>query len=228
MHFDSSAGAPPPPPSKRAAIRASVSAFFSRLYQRIIIPRLDQRTRVIMAMLTEIPLFASFSRTDLRLLAEAMHTRQYKKNEYIYRERDPSLGMYFIENGRVRLVAEDENEHEHELRQVGERGMFGELAILGDFRRQESAQAMVETELIGFFQPELRTMVKRDPSTAAAILASLAKHVASQYIILSKVLSEKEGKLIARRLQDVAVIRGEVHQKQTTGGSAGSFEAKAE
>ena len=181
--------------------------WLGQLYKRTLSPSTNLRTIEIAGVLRNVPLFSGFSRRDLLKFADALHIRSYRKDEYLYRERDPGLGMYIIQSGRVRLLTEDEEGGLHEVKQVANLGVIGEFALLGDFRRMESAQAIVETHVLGFFRPELKSMVKRDPKTAALLLFALAEHVSEYYVELSAFLVEKDGKMIARRSMDAARSR---------------------
>ena len=175
-----------------------------RLYRRSLRPQIDPHIRDVAQVLRAVPLFDSLSRRAIHRLADAFHVRTYKKDEYIYRERDPSLGMYVIKEGRIRLIVEDEQGELHELKQLGTPDVFGRLALLGDFRRQETAQAVTETTVLGFFRPELKSLIKRDPQTVAVLLSALTSDIARRYVNLCDRLVEKEGKLAARRMMDAA------------------------
>ncbi len=193
--------------TQRAAQQAR--EWFERMYRRAFRPKLDIRTQEIAQVLRSVGLLAGFNRGAIRSLAESLHVRQYKRDEYIYRERDPGLGMYFVKSGRVRLLTEDEEGNLHESSQVADFEIFGHLALLGDFRRFETAQAVTETSVFGFYRPELKVMIKRDPRTAAALLHALSRHAAEQYVSLYNLLVEKEGKMVATRMHDVATKRAE-------------------
>ena len=181
--------------------------WLARFYRRAFRPQLDVRTQQIAQVLKSLPLLSDFNRGAIRSLAESMHVREYKRDEYIYRERDPGLGMYIVQEGRVRLLTEDEEGNLHESHQVTDVDIFGHLALLGDFRRFETAQAVTETKVLGFFRPELNAMIKRDPRTAAALLHAFAGYAAEQHVSLYNLLVEKEGKMMATHLHDIATKR---------------------
>ena len=196
-----------PEPEYTQRTLQSMREWFERLYRRAFRPQLDIRTQTIAQTLRGVELFANFNRGTLRALAEALHVREYKRDEYIYRERDPGLGMYIVQSGRVRLLTEDEEGNLHESRQVGDAEIFGHLALLGDFRRFETAQAVTETSVYGFFRPELKSMIKRDPRTAAALLHTLSGYAAEQHVAMYNMLVEKEGKVTATRMHNIATKR---------------------
>ena len=173
-------------------------------YRRFSRPREDERTREIVGTLQEIPAFQDFSRSALKRLADALHRRTYKRDEFLYFEGDPGLGLYIVQRGRVRLLVEDEQGAAHELRQVGEYEFFGEEPILGDFQRSETAQALTDTQVLGFFRPDLANLVKRHPRVGAGVLTVLARHLARQQAALLHLLAERDGRLGAMRLRHAA------------------------
>ena len=179
-------------------------------YRRMFRRQEDARTNEVVEVLKQVSLFKGFSRSALRELAEILHRRDYKRDEFIYYEHDPGLGLYIVQRGKVRLVAEDEKGKTHELRQVTENEFFGTLSLVGEFRRMETAQAVSETRVLGFFSPDLKTMLKRNPPVGAAIVASLARHLAAQQVALMRRMADDQGKVPALRLLDGATKHVEI------------------
>lgn len=169
-------------------------------YRLVFMRQEDARTREIATTLRRVPLFQGLSRTALYELADAMHTRSYKRDETLYYEGDPGLGMYIVQQGVVRLVVEDENGVEQEMRQVEENELFGFLSVFGDFRRMETAQAVTDARVLGFFRPDLKTMIKRNPRTGAHVIAALARNMAAWQVEMVEHVSEQQGAVVARRL----------------------------
>lgn len=169
---------------------------YRRMFQR----QEDTRTRAVVEVLKQMPLFQGLAWGVMWELAEVLHPRRYKRDEFIYYEHDPGIGLYIVQQGTVRLLAEDENGNVHELRQVGDNDFFGALSLMGDFRRMETAQATTETHVLGLFSPDLKTLLKRNPSVGAAVMAALAKHLAEQQVELVQRLAKNEGAISARRL----------------------------
>jgi len=161
-------------------------------------------------VLHNVPLFRNLPKGALRDLADAVHRRDYKRDEFLYYEHDPGLGMYIVQKGRVRLLVEDNAGVVHELRQVGEHEYFGKLSLLGDFRRVESAQAITETRVLGFFRPDLKTIIKRHPGSGATIIEAVARNLAALQAEITRVLVEKDGKVEALRMMDNAASRIEL------------------
>jgi len=172
------------------------------LYRKVFQREEDTRIRGVVESLRGVPILQHLTRSDLRNLAQIVHPRDYKRHELIYYENDPGLGLYFVQEGRVRLFVEDQNKHEHEVQQIGEGDLFGVVSLLGvgDLRRMETAQAVTETRVLGFFSPDLRTMLRRNPKTAAAVLLALSRHLALRQVQMVQCVADREGMVAAMHL----------------------------
>ena len=184
------------------SVTRRISHTLRDLYRRMFQRQEDARTREVVEVLKQVSLFKGLSRSALRELAEVMHPRDYRRDEYLYYENDPGLGLYIVQRGRVRLVVTDESGGEQELRQAVENEFFGALSLLGESRRMETAQAVIDTKVLGVFSPDLKTMLKRNPSVGAATVAALGRHLAARQVALMKQISEDRGKVAALRLLD--------------------------
>lgn len=175
---------------------ANVRRWYRLLFKR----QEDARSREIAATLRRVPIFQGLSRAALYELADVVHTRSYKRDETLYYEGDPGLGLYIVQKGRIRLVVEDEDGSTHEMRQVEENELFGFLSVFGDFRRMETAQALTDAVVLGFFRPDLKTMIKRNPRTGAHVVAALGRNMAAWQVEMVQHMSDQVGRITARRM----------------------------
>ncbi len=126
----------------------------------------------IFTLLRGIPIFEDLSRRDLKALERILHRRKYHAGEYVFREGDPGLGMYIIEQGEVSIVSESQSKEISRLRK-GE--FFGEMALFNDRPRNASAVAYEETRLFGFFQPDLFGLLETRPKIGVKVVLKLAR-----------------------------------------------------
>lgn len=116
-------------------------------------------------------------------LLQLCHRRKYKEGEFIYYQHDPGTGMYFIEDGNVRLAVtngtqeEIENHFHLDLTAPSE---FGTMSIGYDNRRLSSAQCLTDCTLLGFFKPDFETLKKRHPETAVKFLEAVSNQAMRQ------------------------------------------------
>lgn len=149
-------------------------------------------------VLAECALFARLSRPALLTVASTIHVREYARGETIYYEGDPAVGLYVIQHGLVRLSAEDEEGTVEELHRHARGAVIGETALLGDFRRAETAQAIQDTTVLGLFRPDLRMLLKREPKVGLLVTVAVAQRLAAREEALLKVL--RDGHLPAHKL----------------------------
>ncbi len=126
----------------------------------------------ILTLLRGIPMFEDLSTRDLKALERILHRRKYDAGEYVFREGDPGLGMYIIEQGEISIVSESQSSEIARLRK-GE--FFGEMALFNDRPRNASAVAYEETKLFGFFQPDLFGLLETRPKIGVKVVLKLAR-----------------------------------------------------
>lgn len=166
----------------------------SRLYHRLVERRLDPRTREVADVLQAVPALSHLSSRALYAMAGVVHRRTYRRGEVLYYEGDPGLGLYVVESGTVRLFTEEESASPQELRALEACEMTGALSLLGDVRRLETAAAgTTEVRVLGFFRPDLKNVMRRDPKAGAEIAMAVARDVAAQYVELIRLLKEQDG-----------------------------------
>lgn len=158
------------------------------------------RLRTTIETLRMVPGLQDLSRSDLRLVAGAVHERSFARDEYLYCEADPGLGLYIIQKGRVRLTLEDPDGNPMEVRQVGPYAVIGSLALFGEFPRLETAKALTEVEGLGFYRPDMNALLKRNPKTGAQILHILARLQAATLYQLVELVTVRESRIQAIRL----------------------------
>jgi CRP-like cAMP-binding protein len=165
-----------------------------RLYRRLFRRRLDPHTREIAEVLRAVPAFERLSSGALHAMASATHRRSYRRGESLYYEGDPGLGLYVVESGRVRLISDADPNRTHDLRELEANEIFGVLSLLGDFRRLETAETVTEARVLGFFRPDLKNVMRRNPKAAAEITMAMARYVATQHVEAIRLIEEREGR----------------------------------
>jgi CRP-like cAMP-binding protein len=136
-----------------------------------------------LAVLSRIPIFAALSRRQLQAVERILHRRTYAQGEVVFRQGDPGVGMYIVARGRV-LVSQDPGAVE--LAELGEGDFFGEIALLNETPRSATATALQNTTLFGFFQPDLISILERQPRIGVTVLRGLAE-IAGERLVRTEV-----------------------------------------
>ncbi len=118
----------------------------------------------------------SLTLTERYELLQLCHRRTYQEKEYIYHQEDPGSGMYFIEDGRVELIVdpEDEDEDSAYRYELEAPESFGALSLRYEVRRLSSVRCVTDTTLLGFFQPDYNTLKDRHPKIALKVIETIS------------------------------------------------------
>lgn len=95
---------------------------------------------------------------DVRMSAH-LH-KMYRKGEPVYIPNDLADRIFFIEMGRVKISAMNEEGKEITKAILGRGEVFGELTLLGEERRHDFATALEDTTVCVVTLPELRDLEK--------------------------------------------------------------------
>ena len=133
------------------------------------------RKESLAEILQNVPLFNELSPKELQILEKLVHIRTYQAGEPVFVETEPGAGMYVIRTGRVDIVLRHKADNRIVLAELETGDFFGEMALLGDSARSATAVAREQSELIGFFHPDLEEIINLHPVTGAKISFGLAK-----------------------------------------------------
>ena len=140
-------------------------------------------------VLKENILFQDLSQKELRFVTHIVHIRNYHKNEAVFRQGEVGYGMYIIANGKVDITVEDSDrkagneEHQTHVARLVMGDFFGELALVEkNGKRSAHATAVEDTELIGFFKPNLFEILERKPATGVKITLRLSEVLGQRLI----------------------------------------------
>jgi CRP-like cAMP-binding protein len=131
------------------------------------------------ALLRDIPLFADLSRRELSAIEDILHRREYERDEVLFRQGNPGVGMYIIQEGRIEIMYEPTQDT---LAELEDGDFFGELALLNDTPRSASAVAREPSVLFGLFRPDLLGLFDRSPSLGIQILLRMSRVISERLI----------------------------------------------
>ncbi|HYV47653.1 MAG TPA: cyclic nucleotide-binding domain-containing protein [Myxococcaceae bacterium] len=153
----------------------------------------------ILAALKQVPLFDHLSNRDLKKIGRMLHERTYQPGEVIFREGDPGAGMFIVRKGKVNIVIGRPDGTEQLLTPIGERQFFGEMALLEAAPRSASAVAAEKSELLGFFEPDLESLIERDSKLGSKVVWNLARLMAYRLRGMNETLRKQRQEEAAAR-----------------------------
>lgn len=151
-------------------------------------------------MLSKIPVFEKLEAKELRQIAGIVHRRQYAKGEYVFYQGDPGLGMYVVEKGKVGIVVGD-NGTQQELTEMDDGDFFGEIALLDESPRSASVIVKEDSQLIGFFRPDLFDVIQKTPKTGLKIVMKLAEMIGERLRHMNSEFSKLQSEIASLKSQ---------------------------
>ncbi len=135
-------------------------------------------------MVREVELFKELPPVDVERLVAIAHEESYRRDEYVFREKDPATKLYVVLTGMIEIARPSRGGDAKNIRllRLGRGEVFGELAMLDDGGRSASAMASIvpETHLAAWSLAELNTLFDREPAMAARVHRALARKLASR------------------------------------------------
>ncbi|MCH8904773.1 MAG: Crp/Fnr family transcriptional regulator [Bacteroidetes bacterium] len=108
-------------------------------------------------------ILSSLSKTEMEELSKLVSMRNSSKNQIIYFPEDTSNIIYFLKAGKVKISKYSEDGKELILAILGPGEIFGELAVTGESKRNEVAEAVEDAIVCGLSMHEMQRMFTKNP-----------------------------------------------------------------
>lgn len=126
------------------------------------------------ATLGRVPLLVGLDAPALRSLAAASHIATVDKGEILFLEGEPSVRMFVVLSGRLRIYRNSVGGAELVLANLGAGESIGELSVIDQLPRSANAQALERSRVISVPAENLRAELRRAPAAAMAVASQLA------------------------------------------------------
>lgn len=121
-----------------------------------------------------IPIRKPASNPTLQLFLEHCHRKRYPHRSVIIHEGDSPDTLYYITDGSVRVMIEDDSGHEMVLAYLNKGDFFGEMGLFDIDRRSALVVARENCELAEMSYPKFRILAKQDPEILFALSSQMA------------------------------------------------------
>jgi Fe-S-cluster-containing hydrogenase component 2/thioredoxin reductase/CRP-like cAMP-binding protein len=108
---------------------------------------------------------------ELRDIADGLKVRRYKAGEIVFSEGENGDGLYIVRSGGLTLTRKREGEPPLLVAQIPSGQLAGEMALMGDPVRRETATATVASELIELKRAAFLDLAERDDARLDALLS---------------------------------------------------------
>ncbi|CAL8091775.1 unnamed protein product [Calicophoron daubneyi] len=117
-------------------------------FRGIVLKKAFEKRRMYEELLNQVPILESLSAYERMNIADALKTRIVEDGALVLKQGDPGDEMYFVEEGKIRIMMKrGGEEHEKEVSVIEKGGYFGELALLTSHPRAASAYSVGRTKL---------------------------------------------------------------------------------
>jgi CRP-like cAMP-binding protein len=133
----------------------------------------------------------------------------YKKNEYIYFEDEPSKYIYLIASGRIKIGSYKEDGNEVIKAILGPGEIFGELALAGEEKRTDFAQALDEnTSVCPMSIPEMQKLMANNQPLNLKIIKLIGMRIKKLERRIDSLVFKDARTRIIEFLKEMAVEKG--------------------
>ncbi len=138
-------------------------------------------------------LFSDLTDAELGMMAQKVVTESYAKGKPIFREGEPTKGIYLVKSGKVEISKATADGWKQPLAILTENHIFGELSVIEDKQTHGAdATAMEATEVYRIKTDDFKALEKSDANMMYKIMKTLAR-IASRNV---HAMNEKLMKLL--------------------------------
>jgi len=129
--------------------------------------------------LRKVSLFATLSRSELRVVDGMLHERRYVKGEIVFDEGEEGQAVYAILAGRVLICRQGEPDTGR-LAELDTGLIFGELALIDNAPRAAQARAVEDCVLASLARGDFESLLVSHALIASKIALQLARQLGRQ------------------------------------------------
>jgi len=123
-------------------------------------------------------LFAGLDDPTLRLVADALRTRRFRRQETIFHAGDPGEALFIVAAGQVKItLPPDDGSESAILTTIGPGGSFGALALLDGAPRSATAVAVGKVETHVLHREAFERLLDEQPLMRRSLLVALAGEI---------------------------------------------------
>ncbi len=151
-------------------------------------------------VLKQSSIFSSLNEDELAVMAGLAVERSLAPGEFVFWEEDAPEWFYVVAEGRIKIIKHSSLGKEFIIAFFGPGEMFGEVAVFEDKPYPASAQAVVETKVLGIKGKDFLSLLARRPQVAVRIISVLGGRLRDAHIRLKDMAGERVEQRLARTL----------------------------
>ena len=137
--------------------------------------------RSIIDVLKEVPIFEELSNREIQNIARIAYQRHYSAGEVIIHEGQNAAGMYIMVDGQAEVTKALEDGTILHLTTLENSGLFGDVGLLDSSPRTATVRATRDSDILGFFRPELLELMNSNPRLASKVIFKLGQILTARF-----------------------------------------------
>ncbi|XP_037093464.1 cAMP-dependent protein kinase type II regulatory subunit-like [Pollicipes pollicipes] len=125
----------------QADSEGSLWAMDRQTFRRIVLKNAFKKRKMYEQLLETVPMLKTLEPYERMNLADALVPQSFQPGEIIIEQGDDADGMYFVEEGTVRIARAEHGQEEVQINTIEKGGYLGELALITKNPRAASAYA---------------------------------------------------------------------------------------
>jgi HEAT repeat protein len=129
------------------------------------------------AFLKESSFFAALPLEELYQIALSVQEESVRQGDVVIREGTLGDKMYIVVSGRLEVNKADGETAEYQIAELGEKQVFGEMALLDDEPRSASVKVLEDAHLLSLQRSDLERILRRYSSIAFGMMRILSRRL---------------------------------------------------
>ncbi len=159
---------------------------------------------MIIETLKKCATFTSFTQKELESVSVLFEKINFKKNEYIFLEGDPSEWFYLVSKGEIKILKHSIMGKDIILELMSPGDIFGGVAVLDKKPFPASAQAMEHAAVIRINRQNLLKIMDEYPGLKLEIVKYFSDKLRDAHDLLKSIATERVERRIASMLLKLA------------------------
>ncbi|MCE5252109.1 cyclic nucleotide-binding domain-containing protein, partial [bacterium] len=122
-------------------------------------------------------------------LYSIIYVRNYEKEEIVFRQGDPGVGLYIVKEGTADVFSEYANLTCRKIASLFKGDFFGETSLLNESPRSATVVSSDKTVLWGLFKPDLMNLIDSEPKLGVRLILRLSQVVSERLRLANNALS---------------------------------------
>lgn len=136
------------------------------------------------------PLFSDLTADELAYLSQKVNALQVPAGSTIFREGDSGDSIFIIAHGEVKILSRNPKGEDVEVARLKDGDFFGEFAYFSNSKRQASAAAAADTELLELTRDILTDVTEKHPRVKEVLLRFYKYRVADKLMVTSQLFRD--------------------------------------